>query len=978
MLPTDHLPADLAQSLQAQAQRLWERRSDEERVALQQWMDAYPEEAIQLSTLFVASEYALTAAIEQWADFSEVLFSRCYQNTLSEREWQHMASAQCGEGMDSSKALDRALRRFRRRMMLRILWRDSNRLADFRETSRDMSLLAECCISQAVKFHYDDLQPRFGCPIGKRSGDAQPFVVLGMGKLGGYELNVSSDIDLIFAYPESGETGGARKSISNQEFFIKLGQRVIASLDTHTVDGYVFRVDMRLRPYGDSGALVLNFDALEEYYQTQGRDWERFAMIKARVVSGDFLPGASVANQQLMALLQPFTYRKYVDFSAIESMRSMKDMIRREVKRRGIEGDVKLGAGGIREVEFVVQVFQMMRGGRDPRLQERSVLTLLPLLEQESLLPPGEAKRLGEAYVFLRNTEHALQGFQDRQTQSLPDDELGQRRLAWQMGFSDWSGFLECLSHIRERVHHCFNSVIALPTSEQQETAETQHWQELWPTLQSSENDLPAEDLAEQLLAEGFVDAEAMAQRLVALRSNRSLRAMQPVGIERLDRLMPRLLQEICEQKESAETLSRVCGLIETVARRTAYLLLLVENPGALKELVRLCAASQWIADLLTGMPSLLDELLNTGRLYSPPDKQALSDELRQLMMRVSWDDTEAQMETLRYFRNAHALIVAASEVAEVLPIMKVSDYLTWIAEVILQHVVQLAWQQMKQRHGEPSRADDQPEPEFIVVGYGKLGGIELGHGSDLDLVFIFDAPAGYSDGEKPLDHQTWFTRLGQKIIHILTTQTLSGPLYEVDMRLRPSGNSGMLVSSLAAFERYQLDDAWTWEHQALVRARPVAGGTRLASAFETVRKRVLMLSRDEAALREEVVSMRQKMREHLGASEKDQQQGLFHLKQDAGGIVDIEFLVQYAVLAWSHGCEALTTWTDNVRLLEVLSQHQRLPAETTDQLIDAYKRFRALGHRLSLQNQGSLVSAAELATERQAVSTAWRSVLQP
>ena len=701
-------------------------------------------------------------------------------------------------------------------------------------------------------------------------------------------------------------------------------------------------------------------------------------MIKARVVSGDAVAGAARAGEKLMRLLQPFTYRRYVDFTAIESMRSMKEMINREVLRRGNTGDVKLGAGGIREIEFVVQVFQMMRGGRDERLQERSVLKLLPLLEQEGYLPEGTADSLHTAYIFLRNTEHALQGFQDRQTQSLPIDEWEQSRLAWLMGFADWEAYLQRLDAIRNSVNGIFQNVIAVKEGEPAERSDASGWDELWPGLVTPQSDADREELTWLLQQRGANQPHEMADILQSIRENRALRAMQPIGQERLDRLLPRLLQQVCESGESAETLRRLVVLIESVARRTAYFLLLLENPDALAQLVSLCGASDLIAEQLAKYPALLDVLLDVRRLYHPPDKDELRDELRQQMMRVHPDETELQMETLRYFRNSHSLIVAASEVAGVLPVMKVSDYLTWLAEVIIEHVVTLAWHQMSVRHGRPQPGEDDQEAEFIVIGYGKLGGLELGHGSDLDLVFLYDAAAqGSSDGERPLDHQTWFTRLGQKIIHILNTQTISGKLYEVDMRLRPSGNSGLLVSSLAAFTRYQRENAWTWEHQALTRARVVSGEGPLRQEFEKLREEILSRPRDQAQLRQDVREMRSKMREHLGsqgtAEEKSRQ---FQLKQDAGGIVDIEFLVQYAVLAWSHQCPALTRWSDNIRVLETLAAEGLMTEADVGLLTEAYKAYRSAGHRLTLQSQPGVVSGDEFAEERAAVQAIWDRLL--
>ncbi len=979
MLSFDRISPEFHPLLQHQIDLWLGRAGADQHDELKQWLADDTEHDHQLARMWIASDYVAQVAINQAQDFlrwlSELWFKRSLTQAQMVQAWLERLRL-----VDDEKSFDRQIRQFRRDMMLRILWRDFCDLAPMTETTLDMSNLAEVTIQASIQFQQHRLQPRFGVPMGRHSGLTQPLVVLGMGKLGGYELNVSSDIDLMFCYPESGDTSGGKKSISNQEYFIKLSQKLINSLDQNTVDGFVFRVDMRLRPYGQSGALVLNFDAMEEYYQTQGREWERYAMIKARVVSGNVMEGGEQAGDTLMAMLRPFTYRRYLDFSAIESMRDMKTLINREVQRKGISSDVKLGAGGIREIEFIVQVFQMIRGGRDQRLRERQVLKLLPLLEQEGFLPQGASDELSQAYVFLRNTEHAIQGYQDKQTQSLPIDELDYRRLAWVLGFASAESFSQQLKIHRDKVNAYFHEVIAEPEGEKDQQDAYAQWESLWPKQGGPDGaGIDVEQLSEDLQTQGFIEPAQMAAQLATLAASRAIRSMQPEGRARLDALMPRLLSLLFERQESAQTLSRVLALLEAVARRTAYVLLLVENPNALRQLVRLCGGSSWIADQLAKHPALLDELLDQRSLYNPPDKDALRDELRQQVLRVGWDDLEGQMETLRYFRMAHGLRVAASEVTDVLPLMKVSDYLTWLAEVIVEHVLALAWQQMIERHGRPQALAGEPEPEFIVVGYGKLGGIELGHGSDLDLVFIHNASAkAYSDGDKPLDNQTYFTRLGQKMIHILNTQTVSGQLYEVDMRLRPSGNSGLLVSSLTAFEKYQRNEAWTWEHQALTRARVVAGGEVLATEFEQLRHSVLQSPRDPEVLKTDVVKMREKMRASLGTKGSEAERASqFHLKQDTGGIVDIEFMVQFSVLAWAQAMPQLSRWSDNIRILESLLESGRLDAPEVAQLIEAYKDYRSAGHRLALQSSPGQVSATEFVAHRENVSRIWKGFFE-
>ena len=878
---------------------------------------------------------------------------------------------------ETDEQLGRALRRQRARHQVRIVWRDLTRQADLVQTCRDLSDMADASIDQAYQWLYARHCQQFGVPTGRRSGEPQQMVILGMGKLGAVELNLSSDIDLIFAYPEGGETVGVKRPLDNQEFFIRLGQRLIKALDPMTVDGFVFRVDMRLRPYGSSGALVLSFNALEQYYQDQGRDWERYAMIKSRVVAGD-----QVAGAQLQEMLRPFVYRRYLDFSAIEALRTMKQLIQQEVRRKGMADNIKLGSGGIREVEFIAQAFQLIHGGRDLSLQQRPLLKVLSTLEGQGYLPPAVISELREGYEFLRYTEHAIQAIADRQTQMLPDSAQDQARIAFMLGFADWPAFHERLMYWRGRVAWHFAQVIADPDEEQgaeNEVVVGGEWLPLWEEAQDEEA------ACRQLQEGGFADATQALKALASLRGSPQLRAMQRLGRERLDAFIPRLLAQAVEHANPDLVLERVLPLVEAVARRSAYLVLLTENPGALRRLLTLCAASPWIAEQITRFPLLLDELLNEGRLFKPPLAPELAAELRERLTRIPEDDLEQQMEALRHFKLAHRLRVAASEIAGSLPLMKVSDYLTWLAEAILEQVLALAWRQTVAKYGTPLRTDGTLcDPGFIIVGYGKVGGLELGHGSDLDLVFIHDGdPQAETDGPKSIDGAQFFTRLGQRIIHLLTAQTNSGQLYEVDMRLRPSGASGLLVSSLGAFARYQENEAWTWEHQALVRARVLVGSDDVGRAFEQVRAAILGKARDLPTLRQEVSEMRAKMRDNLGSKSTAAGTGAnafeatvpFDLKQDAGGIVDIEFMVQYAALAWSETYPPLLRWTDNIRILEELEKAGLMPVEDASLLREAYKAYRSAAHRQALQKNAGVIPGDQFADERRQVMRIWREL---
>lgn len=864
-------------------------------------------------------------------------------------------------GVDSDEALALALRQLRTREQCRIIWRDFNRLCDWRGTTAELSAMADSCIQVALDFHYRQMCEDLGTPQ-DAEGRPQQMVVLGMGKLGACELNLSSDVDLIFSFPAGGQTSGGRRTLSNQDFFVRLGQRVIKTLDQVTGEGFVFRVDMRLRPYGQSGALALSFNAMQDYYHTQGRDWERYAMIKARVVAGDREQGA-----RLLELLRPFVYRRYVDFSAIESLRDMKALIKREITRLGKQDDVKLGAGGIREIEFIGQVFQLIRGGREVQLQERRLMPVLDAIRAGGYMPAAAVDELQAAYGFLRDTEHAIQGLRDRQTQALPDDALDRLRIAVVMGYPDWAAFRAALDRHRECVQRHFEALIESPERDNAASEALGQWEDLW--LGEREGDSAVDWLG----AHGYRRPADCCARLDELRNGKKVKHMPLLARSRLDAFMPLMLSELATTEDPDLLLERLLPLVEAVLRRTAYLVLLMENQVARRQLYTLAAASPWIAEQLARHPVLLDELHNVARLYRVPERDALRNELHEQVSRLAWDDLEGHMEALRYFRLAHVLRIAASEVTGRLPLMKVSDYLTFLAEVILQHMLDLAWQNLVARHGLPFREDGSPcEQDFIIVGYGKLGGIELGHGSDLDLVFIHDADTNRAtSGPKPVAGQVFFTRLGQRIIHILTAATTLGPLYEVDMRLRPSGESGLLVASLKAYEHYQFNEAWTWEHQALVRARVVAGSARLGADYEALRCRVLCQSRDRGKLAEDVRAMRARMREHLLPAG-----GGFDLKQSPGGIVDIEFMVQFMVLAWANEYPSLARWSDNVRILEALAEVGLLATDEAEGLTAAYTSYRACAHRLALQQEQGVVAGDQFAAQRGLVGDVWARLL--
>ena len=944
------LPPALAERVETRREQLRERLR-EAGVSLD-WRAA---EAAGLPRAFAASEFIAQACIAE----PELLPSLLERGDLDEArsdDFHARTLTPLVEAARDEAELGRVLRRYRRREMVRIAWREVTGRAEEVQTLRELSALAEACIDLGLARLSAWQARELGQPV---DADGRPLslVVLGMGKLGGRELNFSSDVDLIFAYREEGEVDGAPQPLTHGQYFTRLAQRLVNLLDRPTEDGFVFRVDTRLRPFGDAGQLVLAFDAMEDYYQTHGREWERYALVKARPVAGD-----RAAGEALLARLRPFVYRRYLDYGAIAALRDLKALIEREARRRKRLDDVKLGPGGIREIEFVVQVFQLIRGGRETRLQTRSLLAALEAIDELGLMPPYQVRALREDYLFLRRLENAIQAQEDRQTHRIPGEGLGRERLAVALGTPDWPSLADRIERVRARVRGVFEQVFRAPQTETTEDAD-QPLRDLWlGLLEADEARLAAAGLGLHRPAD-FLAA------LETLRASPRVRALSARGRERLDALMPLLLGALGQVEDADATWPRVLRLVESILGRTPYLDLLVENPLALSQVVRLCAASPWVAEELAAHPLLLDELVDPRRLREPLEKDALRRELARLLEPVG-DDEEAAMDRLRQFKRAQVLRVAAADLLGHAPLPRVSDYLTAIAEVVLEAALERAWRYLAARHGAPrGETDAGPHrPGFAIIGYGKLGGIELGYGSDLDLVFLHDGGKGETDGPRPIDNGLFFARLAQRLMHILTAYTPAGRLYEVDTRLRPSGAAGVLVSSVAAFARYQRESAWTWEHQALVRARPVAGSARVGEAFEQVRAEVLGRRRDAEVLRREVADMRARMRENLSRDDAEH----FDLKQGRGGLVDIEFLVQYAVLRWSCDHPALLRWTDNLRLLETLADEGLWPRADAEDLAAIYRRYRSRLHHLTLQQRPARVPADEFAAERERVTALW------
>lgn len=891
--------------------------------------------------------------------------------------WEHTtmaaALAQRIAQVEDDAELYRTLRQYRHKCQLRLLWQQINQAASAWQVAAGASWLAETVLQQTLSWLEKALSERWGHPQAVE-GRTPRLVVFGMGKLGAGELNLSSDIDLIMAYSDEGDTSGGKRSLSHQEYFTRVGQALIKALDAVTEDGQVFRVDMRLRPFGEGGPLVGSFASLERYYQQHGREWERYALIKARPVAGDI-----EAGYDLLTTLRPFIYRRYIDFGVIDALRDMKQRIQREVRRQKREHDIKLGEGGIREIEFIVQAGQLIHGGRHVRLQTPSLRQAMHALVAERLLPADQVSTLHDDYVWLRTLEHDLQAVDDAQTQRLPDDATTQLRVAVMLNAPDWSAVVRQLACVRQRVHIAFLALITpLDDSEGDAIeADDSPWQALWEGLLNQQE-------AEALLSDAGYDSPTQAwHHIRTLAEGRVVKQMQAIGRERLDRLMPLLLEEVVTLQNEGElcrytqalshdkVLPRVLSLIEAVLRRTAYLALLWENPGARHQLILLCAASPWTAERLARYPVLLDELLDPSLLDTGVTPADLDAELNQTLNRLPLDDEEAHLEALRQFRHAQMLRIAASDLFGLRSLMQVSDALTAVAEVLLRRVLVMARRTLVARHGEPLRVDGDPAG-FIIVGYGKLGSIELGYDSDLDLVFLHDAdPQGTTvGGRRALDNAVFMTRLGQRIIHLLTAMTPSGVLYDVDMRLRPSGNSGLLVSSLTAFEEYQQRQAWLWEQQALVRARAVAGTPELCQHFTVLRRTLLSRPRDPAHVRHEIVTMREKMLAH------HETQG--SVKRMKGGLIDIEFMAQYAVLAYGARYPSLVKWTDNVRLLKTMAHCQILSVEEAEALHHILLAYRERVHASTLLMDKHIpLNLSVLEHQRDTVRYIWQRLLE-
>ncbi|AHG64299.1 bifunctional [glutamate--ammonia ligase]-adenylyl-L-tyrosine phosphorylase/[glutamate--ammonia-ligase] adenylyltransferase [Advenella mimigardefordensis] len=859
------------------------------------------------------------------------------------------------------------LRKLRSRLFDTLVVRDTGGDATLEEVTHAISFLADFAVGQAYRSVMHDMVDVHGTPIDPATGKPMEMIILGMGKLGGYELNVSSDIDLIMLYPEEGETTG-RRPLSHHEFYGRLTRRMMPILSDQDADGQVFRTDLRLRPDGDAGPLAWSLDALENYLIAQGREWERYAWLKARIIHVQALEGSAPApyEQQLESLRLPFIYRKYFDFDTLASLRQLRERIRQDWQRRALAKNgvdtvhnIKLGEGGIREIEFVVQLSQLIKGGRLPTIQEQCLIKALHAEVNAGLISPETGNRLEEAYRFLRRVEHFLQYREDEQTHLLPNDPDRMAALATVLGFTA-ADFTARLTAHRQFVADTFRDAFRIAglnddqsNGQQPQACDTEH---------RDERNL--EDIIKQQFADH--DPDDVEHRLEALLNNSRIRGLSNSSRARLEKLLPAVIQAAARTPLPNTACARLFDLIETIAQRSAYIALLAEFPDTLARVARIMAASPWAASYLTANPILLDSLIEWNSLMEPVNiamtAELLNKELDACVLHDGTPDVEQQMNVMRDVQKQVSFQLLAQDLEGVLTVEKLADQLSGLADALLQESLQRVWPLVRPKQ---IPADDAlyHMPKFAVIAYGKLGGKELGYASDLDLVLLFDDPGDYA--------LEVYAKLGRRLSTWLSSMTSSGRLYEIDLRLRPDGDAGLLAVSVDTFEKYQREHAWVWEHQALTRARFSAGDPEIGKTFERIRRDILLQQRDPDKLKQEVIEMRARIR--AGHPNKTE---LFDVKHDHGGMVDIEFITQYCVLAHAHQHKQLLENLGNIALLNIAGAAGILNAEHAGKTADSYRILRRMQHAVRLKgDEKARIDPSLLTEERAAVCTLWEEV---
>lgn len=854
---------------------------------------------------------------------------------------------------EAGASLPAAMRRLRNLIIATLIQRDLSGQADLAEVVDTMTAFGDFAVQTHLAAVMQEMIATHGTPIGDESGEPQEMIVLGMGKLGGGELNVSSDIDLIFVYAEDGETRTTtpeQRPLSNHEFFIRLGKKLIAALSEINEDGFTFRVDMALRPNGASGPLAASFNMVEEYLIVQGREWERYAWVKARALTGK--PSDIAALEKI---IRPFIYRRYLDYGSIDAIRNMHAQIRAEVTRQEARhpdrsNNVKLGRGGIREIEFLAQVHQLIRGGRDAALRDRSTRNTLRTLAEKELFKPEVVDQLLHAYTFLRNLEHRLQYLDDAQTHNFPANEGDQLTIAKMMGYHDVPTLLSALEEQRTLVAKHFDEIFSDKTND---NGADQH---VAADLNAVLTDSDSEQAIEAYLTSlSFDHAGDSAKRLLSTWHSPRLQSLPEASRNKLVALVNASLPLIAKVTEArSTTLGRLLDFLEAIARRAAYLALLTEYPHALERVIRMIAASDWAAKYLTRHPLLLDELLDDRTLKAAPDWNAFARDCRQQLDETP-GDTERQMDVLREMHHAQLIRLLAQDLVGDMSVERLADHLSELADKLVEATIQTIWKGLPNRHRE--------DPKFAVIAYGKLGGKELGYASDLDVIFLYD--------DDDQDAPALYAKLAQRFITWMTAHTPAGILFDVDIALRPDGASGLLVSTVSSFEKYQTTSAWLWEHQALTRARFCAGDAEIGARFEAIRESVLRQTRDPVALKKEVLEMRKKLHDaHPNRTD------LFDLKHDNGGMIDIEFMVQFLVLRDAAQHPRLTGDIGNIGLLKLCGELGLIDPALAGTVADAYRTFRKLQHQIRLQGaERARVEMERVAPEIAAVIALWAAV---
>ncbi|PID77747.1 MAG: bifunctional [glutamate--ammonia ligase]-adenylyl-L-tyrosine phosphorylase/[glutamate--ammonia-ligase] adenylyltransferase [Deltaproteobacteria bacterium] len=846
--------------------------------------------------------------------------------------------------------------------MMKIAFRDILGKTAPCETFKEISLVAETTVCKAVDFLHGELASIYGEPCGEKNLTPQKLMVVAMGKLGAHELNFSSDIDLIFVFPEKGSTDG-EKTISSEEFFIKLARKFIMVFKGPVPGENTYIVDLRLRPFGDSGPIVMSLKAMEHYYETQGREWERYALIKARCITGN---DEDISKFNSIAAF--FIFKRYLDYGAFDSMRDMKKRILYEIKETGNKNNIKNGFGGIREIEFFGQIFQLIRGGIDKRFRRKKIVEILRLLKEEGYISPEVSKGLESSYTFLRLVENRIQQLNGKQIHTIPENKTDLTKISCALGFNNTEKFLSFINRERNFVHSHFISILG-NDSDKTEDDIIISAREFW---EYSDNKTKA--LFNKLKKYDLNASKEILDLLKNFKNEIKRQRIHEGTISKLDRLMPMLISEFLRDSISIDVINRVLGIISAIIRKSCYISLLLENPNSVSRVIELCKKSSWIGMYLGKHPVLLDELLDPRTLYYPPEKDEMSLILDSRISGINQGETERILETICVFKQSMTLRIAAAEISGNYPLMKISDRLTELAEVIIERVLQVTWIELVEKFGYPGDKDGLHAltPDIAVIAYGKLGGIELGYGSDLDLVFVHGDADGLVSGEKNISCSQFYSRLARKILSYLSSHTDAGKMYDIDLRLRPGGSSGVIILSLSSFYKYFSKKAWTFEYQAFVKARIVYGETGLEESFNNKRKILLSLKRDKKTFGREVSEMREKIIKTHGLKKDD----FFHLKYDSGGMMDIEFLAQYFVLLKSSENEALTRFTDTVRILSILEREGILKRAEASFLRFAYLAYRAMGHQLDLIGKKPVLEKQKFKLLRKKVRSLWKKYL--